>query len=139
PVPDTANTCDAQYAYQRPSGDQRGGLEEVSVSGHQVDEAHVDQFPVGTGNRHWVNAELRGYLRPGGKLAPWARLPILHRAQEQVGGLDPGAGVVAAGADGHHVILAQTIRSSPVTCTPQSAGPPDSASTTLIPCGRSSS
>jgi hypothetical protein len=96
------------------------------------------QFPVGTGNRRPVNTEFRGYRRPGRKLAPWVRLSVLHRAQEQVGGLDPGAGVVAAGADGHHVILAQTTRPpSPVTCTPQPAGPPVSASTTLSPWGRS--
>ena len=53
-------------------------------------------------------------------------------AEEQVGGLDPGAGVVAAGADGHHVILAQVIRPpSPVTCTPQPAGPVRAASLIL--------
>jgi|HubBroStandDraft_2_1064218.scaffolds.fasta_scaffold70956_2 hypothetical protein len=58
--------------------------------------------------------------------------------EDGVGGPDPGPGVVATGADGHHDSRAQMIRSpSPVTCTPQPAGPV-SASTTLSPWGRSS-
>src|SRR5580704_19694580 len=110
------------------------------ILGGQVDDTHDDQLPIGTGNRLPLNAELGGNLRPGGKLASRACLPVLHRAEEQVGGLDPGAGVAAAGADGHHVIWAQVIRPpSPVTCTPQPAAPPVSASTTLSPWGRSAS
>jgi hypothetical protein len=111
--------------------DRGGG--EVAVAGDEVDDAHAGQLPVGAGDRLRMHAELGGELRPWGELAMRACLAAVHRVGDGVGGLDPSAGVVPAGSDGHHVRLAQTIRPpSPVTSAPQAPGPV-SAATMLSP------